>query len=176
MAPISGTLADRIGSSWLSPVGLAIACLGLFFLSQVNAHSSIFDILWRLVLIGIGQGLFQAPNTRSLMGAAPASQQGIASGVLATGRVIGQSLSVAIAGTIFTSFGAAAAGTLLVTQGQHLPASKVNELQQTFVTGFHAALIVCAAFAAIGIFTALVRGNESKRTPTIPPGTTRAAG
>jgi EmrB/QacA subfamily drug resistance transporter len=175
MAPLSGTLADRIGSSWLSPLGLAISCLGLFFLSQIDAHSTIPDILWRLVLTGIGQGLFQAPNTRALMGAARPSEQGIASGVLATGRVIGQSLSVAIGGTIFTSFGAAAAGTLLATQGQHLPASRVNELQQTFVSGFHAALLICAAFAAIGIFTALVRGNEAKRKTTIPPGVARTA-
>jgi len=51
----------------------------------------------------------------------------------------------------------------------------VNELQQTFVSGFHAALILCAAFAAIGIFTALVRGNESKRKSTIQPGATGAA-
>jgi EmrB/QacA subfamily drug resistance transporter len=175
MAPISGTLADRIGSSWLSPIGLAIACLGLFFLSQINAHSTIPDILWRLVFTGIGQGLFQAPNTRSLMGAAPPSEQGIASGVLATGRVIGQSLSVALAGSVFTSFGAPAAGTLLATQGQHLSVSRVNELQQTFVSGFHAALLLCAAFAAIGIFTALVRGNESKRKTTIQPAATGAA-
>ena len=175
MAPISGTLADRIGSSWLSPIGLAFACLGLFFLGQINVHSTIPDILWRLVFTGIGQGLFQAPNTRSLMGAAPPSEQGVASGVLATGRVIGQSLSVALAGSVFTSFGASAAGTLLATQGQHLPASRVNELQQTFVSGFHAALLLCAVFAAIGIFTALVRGNESKRKTTIQPGATGAA-
>jgi len=30
-----------------------------------------------------------------------------------------------------------------------------------FVSGFHAALLVCAAFAALGIFTALARGNEA---------------
>ncbi len=177
MAPISGTLADRFGSSWLSPIGLAISCLGLFFISQIDARSSIPDILWRLVFTGIGQGLFQAPNTRSLMGAAPPSEQGIASGVLATGRVIGQSLSVALAGSVFTSFGAAAAGTILATQEQHLPASRVSALQQTFVSGFHAALLLCAAFAAIGIFTALVRGNESKkrRTTTTLPEATRTA-
>ena len=163
MAPISGTLADRIGSRWLSPLGLAIACIGLFFLSQINAQSSIGDIIWRLVFTGVGQGLFQAPNTRAMMGAAPRSEQGVASGLLATGRVIGQSLSVALAGTIFTSLGAAAAGTLLAAQAHHLPASKVAALQNTFVNGFHYALLLCAGFAALGILTALVRGDENQK-------------
>jgi MFS family permease len=134
----------------------------LVLLSQLNAHSSIFDIIWRLVVIGIGQGLFQSPNTRALMGAAPPDEQGVASGLLSTSRVIGQALSVALAGTIFTAFGAAAAGVLLSSQGQSLSTSSVSALQNTFLAGFHAAFLVCAAFAAVGIFTSLVRGNESK--------------
>src|SRR2546426_7645592 len=46
---------------------------------------------WRLAVIGIGQGLFMSPNTRTMMGAAPRNAQGEASGLLATGRVIGRS-------------------------------------------------------------------------------------
>src|SRR6266487_5725470 len=38
VAPISGSLADRWGSRWLSPSGLAIACFGLFLVSQINAQ------------------------------------------------------------------------------------------------------------------------------------------
>ncbi|MFL5659247.1 MAG: hypothetical protein ACJ8CB_34315 [Ktedonobacteraceae bacterium] len=68
MAPLSGSLAHRFGSRILAPLGLAIACCGLVLLSQLNAHSSTWDIIWRLVVIGIGQGLFQSPNTRALMG------------------------------------------------------------------------------------------------------------
>ena len=166
MAPLSGSLADRFGSRILAPLGLAIACCGLVLLSQLNAHSSLWDIIWRLVVIGIGQGLFQSPNTRALMGAAPPNEQGIASGLLSTGRVIGQALSVALAGTIFTAFGAAAAGVLLSAQGHSLSTSGVSALQNTFLAGFHAAFLVCAAFAAIGIFTALVRGNEHKSRQT----------
>src|SRR6266566_9781567 len=102
------------------------------------------------------------------MGAAPPDEQGIASGLLSTGRVIGQALSVALAGTIFTAFGAAAAGVLLSAQGHSLSTSGVSALQNTFLAGFHAAFLVCAAFAAIGIFTALVRGNEHKHRQTQP--------
>ncbi len=162
VAPFSGTLADRLGSRWLSPIGLAIACFGLFLVSQINAQSAPWDIIWRLAVIGIGQGLFQSPNTRTMMGAAPRNAQGEASGLLATGRVIGQSMSIALTGTVFAALGGAAAGTLLSSpQAQNLSLTSIHALQQTFVSGFHTALLVCAAFAALGIFTALARGNET---------------
>jgi len=163
VAPLSGTLADRLGSRWLSPLGLAIACFGLFLLSQLNTQSSTWDIIWRLAVTGIGQGLFQSPNTRTLMGAAPRNAQGEASGLLATGRVIGQSMSVALTGTVFAALGGAAAGTLLTSrQAPGISSTSIAGLQQTFVSSFHAALLVCAAFAALGIFTALARGKEGQ--------------
>jgi EmrB/QacA subfamily drug resistance transporter len=160
VAPLSGTLADRFGSRWISPIGLAIACFGLVLLSQINVHSSAFDIIWRLGLTGFGQGLFQSPNTRTMMSAAPPSEQGEASGLLATGRVIGQGMGVALTGTVFAGLGGAAAGTLLAAQRLHsIVLTNVSTLQNTFTSGFHAALLTCALFAALGIFTSLARGK-----------------
>jgi hypothetical protein len=135
--------------------------------SQINAQSSSWDIIWRLAIIGIGQGLFQSPNTRTMMGAASRNAQGGASGLLATGRVIGQSMSVALTGTVFAALGGAAAGTLLTSpQAHNLPLTSISGLQNTFVSSFHIALLVCAAFAALGIFTALARGNEKTAPKT----------
>lgn len=158
-APISGTLADRIGTRWLAASGLTLACIGLVLISMLNAQSSVWDIIWRLIVTGLGQALFQSPNNSALMGAAPREQQGSASGFLATGRVVGQSLSVALAGAIFTSLGGATAGAILATN-RSLPTVQLNTLQQTFVNGFHTTFIVCAAIAAVGILASLVRGKE----------------
>ncbi len=160
IAPISGSLADRIGVRWLASGGLAIACLGLVAISFLDAHSSIWDIVWRLLLAGVGQSLFQSPNNSALLGSAPRSLQGSASGFLATGRVFGQSLSIALAGAIFTGFGSAVAGSVLAANkgGAHTAA-----LQQTFVSGFHTTFLVCAAIAAIGIFASLIRGKEASK-------------
>jgi len=161
VAPLSGTLADRVGSSWLAPLGLAMAGTGLLLLSGLTQTSSIAYLVLCLIVTGIGQGLFQAPNTRAIMGAAPADEQGVASGTLSTGRVIGQSLSVAVAGAVFTSFGAAAAGASLAAGRNTLSAAQVGALQQTFVTGLHAAFLVCAMLAGVGVVTALVRGKDT---------------
>jgi len=158
-SPFSGALADRFGSRWLSPIGLAIAALGLLLLTQLNAHSSAFDVIWRLLVAGFGQAVFQSPNTRALMGAAPRSQQGAASGLLATGRTVGQSLSVAMAGAVFAILGGAAAGAALTDASHPLSAARVAALQQTFLSGFRGAFLICAACAVVGMLTSLVRGS-----------------
>jgi EmrB/QacA subfamily drug resistance transporter len=164
IAPFSGALADKIGTRWLAAGGLSVACLGLILISQLNAHSPVWDIVWRLVVTGAGQATFQSPNNSALMGAAPRNQQGAASGFLATGRVVGQSLSVALAGAIFAAFGGATAGLILSSNqsSQTLSPGQVIYLQQTFINGFHAAFIVCASIAAFGILTSLVRGKEKR--------------
>ncbi len=162
IAPFSGALADRIGTRWLAAGGLSVACFGLVLISQLNAHSPVWDIVWRLVVTGAGQATFQSPNNSALMGAAPRAQQGAASGFLATGRVVGQSISVALAGAIFVTLGGAAAGRALAYNQtlQTLSPEQISFLQQTFTNGFHAAFIVCACVAAFGVLTSLVRGKE----------------
>jgi EmrB/QacA subfamily drug resistance transporter len=160
IAPFSGSLADRIGTRWLAAVGLAIACLGLVLISQLNAHSSLWDIIWRLMVTGVGQAIFQSPNNSALMGAAPRNLQGSAAGFLATGRTMGQSMSVALAGAIFASLGGAEAGNILA---QHMGGAQTVTLQQTFAHSFQVTFIVCAAIAVIGVFTSLVRGKEDRK-------------
>src|SRR5258708_2183704 len=158
-APLSGALSDPIRTPWLAASGLTLACIGLVLISQLNAQSTLFAIVWRLVVIGLGQALFQSPNNSALMGAAPKDQQGSASGFLATGRVVGQSVSVALAGDLLTSLGGALAGSMLVAL-PHVPVAQLSRLQQTFVSSFHATFLACAAIAALGIATSLVRGKE----------------
>jgi EmrB/QacA subfamily drug resistance transporter len=162
IAPFSGALADRIGSRWLAASGLALACVGLVLISQLNAQSSIFEIVWRMLVAGARQALFQSPNNSALMGSAPRERQGVASGFLATGRVMGQNVSVALAGAVFTGMGGALAGVILVS-GQHLPVNQVMALQDTFTSAFHATFVVCAVIAALSVFTSLVRGKEERK-------------
>lgn len=160
IAPFSGSLADRIGTRWLAATGLAVACLGLVFISDLNAHTSLWGIIWPLLVTGVGQAIFQSPNNSALMGAAPRNLQGSAAGFLATGRTMGQSMSVALAGAIFASLGGAEAGNILA---QHMGGAQTAALQQTFAHSFQVTFIVCAAIAVIGVFTSLVRGKEDRK-------------
>ena len=159
VAPISGALADRIGTRWLAATGMTLLSLGLLALSGLNAESSRLDIVLRLMLAGVGQALFQSPNNSALLGAAPANRQGLASGLLATGRVIGQSLSVAVAGAVFAALGGSAAGEVLLSRH----GTDVVAARSVFLHAFAGALSVLAAFAALAALTSLVRGQERAR-------------
>jgi EmrB/QacA subfamily drug resistance transporter len=160
VAPGAGALSDRVGSRWLAPLALAITTFGVLLLTQLEASSPLSDIWWRLAIPGAGLGLFQSPNTRSLMGAAPASQQGMASGIFATTRITGQAFSVAVAGAVFATMGGAAAGSALAGTATDLARPA---LEAVFLQAFHAALGTCAAFAALGALVAAMRGREQPR-------------
>ena len=163
LSPVAGALSDRVGSRLLAPLALAITATALTLLTQLDATSAMPSIAWRLALAGAGLGLFQSPNTRSLMSAAPESQQGMASGVFATTRITGQALSVAVAGAVFATLGGAAAGAALAPRSAVAivggDASR-QALVGTFLHGFHAAFATCAVFATLGALAALVRGAE----------------
>jgi hypothetical protein len=50
----------------------------------------------------------------------------------------------------------------ITTARGHAAAPESVALQHTFLVGFHAALTVAAGLAAVGIFAALVRGDEGR--------------
>jgi DHA2 family multidrug resistance protein-like MFS transporter len=60
------------------------------------AQPSVFDIGWRMAMCGVGFGFFQAPNLKAIMGSAPPSRAGGASGIVATARLMGQSSGAAL--------------------------------------------------------------------------------
>jgi EmrB/QacA subfamily drug resistance transporter len=162
VSPIAGTVADRHGSRWLVPLGLCIVAVGLVLLARIDAMSSMWDVAWRLALTGMGQGTFQSPNTRMIMDSAPLSQQGQSSGLLATARATGQALSVSVAGAVFATFGGAAAGSALIAaRGSRVLGVEDAGAEATFIGAFHAAFLVCAAFAVLGALIAGVRRRNA---------------
>lgn len=156
VAPLSGWLSDYFGSRSLSSLGLAIFCVGLWFLSHLQSEATFFDIIWPLVIIGFGQALFHPPNNNAILSSVPPQRLGIASGFLSTVRVLGHSASVAFSGAIFTSLGGARAGAAL-SQNWGLP---VAPLQATFVHAFHVTILTCMAIAGIGVLTSILRGQH----------------
>jgi DHA2 family multidrug resistance protein-like MFS transporter len=60
---------------------------------------------WRIVVAmltaGVGFGLYQAPNNREIIGWSPRARSGAAGGLLATARLLGQTLGAAFVALIF---------------------------------------------------------------------------
>ena len=96
MAPVAGRLSDRYSPGLLGGIGLLILAAGLVTMMSLPAAPSALDIGWRMAVCGIGFGFFQAPNVKAIMGSAPATRAGSASGMVATARLTGQATGAAL--------------------------------------------------------------------------------
>ncbi|MFJ3463598.1 MFS transporter [Achromobacter spanius] len=95
MTLVAAPLSDRVAPGVLGCVGLSCLAGGLVLIATMPAAPNALAIAWRLVICGIGFGLFQSPNMVALMNSAPKERSGSAGGILATSRLLGQSLGAA---------------------------------------------------------------------------------
>jgi DHA2 family multidrug resistance protein-like MFS transporter len=101
MAPIAGRLSDRYPVGILGGIGLATLSVGMVLLAMLPVSPGVADIVWRMVICGVGFGFFQAPNLKALMTSAPAGRSGSASSIIATARLFGQTIGAALAALCF---------------------------------------------------------------------------
>jgi DHA2 family multidrug resistance protein-like MFS transporter len=101
IAPLAGWLSDRYPSGILGGIGLLTMAAGLALLAGLPAQPSDFDIVWRTAICGLGFGLFQSPNNRTMLSSAPRERSGGASGMLATARLLGQTTGAATVSLLF---------------------------------------------------------------------------
>ncbi len=95
-APLAGRLLERYPAGLLGGIGLVLFAAGLSTLALLPADPSIADVIWRMALSGAGFGLFQTPNNRTMIAAAPRERSGGASGMLGTARLLGQTTGAAL--------------------------------------------------------------------------------
>ena len=171
VAPFSGSAADRFGPVWPASFGIVFMVLGLLSLTQLPIDFTIPDLAWRLVLLGIGQGLFMSPNSSAVLGSVPRTRMGTASGTLAQMRVNGQAVGIALSAAIVAIRMPVHLGTVA---GRPSPA----EQSAALAGAIHDAFFVAAVICAIGILASIVRGSpehhESQLAPASGPIPARA--
>ena len=105
VAPLSGSLSDRVHPGLLGGLGLLLMSAGCFLLSYIPEDASHLDIAWRLMMCGAGFGFFQSPNNHMLLSSAPNHRAGSASGMLSTARLTGQAVGASLVALLFHLFG-----------------------------------------------------------------------
>jgi DHA2 family multidrug resistance protein-like MFS transporter len=89
-----------------------------------------------MALAGIGFGLFQSPNNRAMIGAAPIARSGGASGMLGTARLLGQTIGAALVALAFARMPAhGTTAALYIGVGFALAAAAVSSLRLFDRTG-----------------------------------------
>jgi EmrB/QacA subfamily drug resistance transporter len=163
ISPISGRLSDQYGSRRIVVIGLSLALGGFIGLATLQLETPIpIYILWML-LIGAGIGMFQSPNNSSIMGSAPTERLGIASGLLALTRSLGQTTGIALFTALWAASVAASMGGTLPDGGAS-QAPTVDQMAGLHVTYIVTALVVASALG-LAVW-ALVR--QTKPSHAIP--------
>jgi MFS transporter, DHA2 family, multidrug resistance protein len=120
-------------------------------LAVLPSHPGTGDILWRIAVCGGGMGLFQQPNARAIVMAAPRERSGGAGAIQGSARLLGQSIGAAMVALVFG-----------VSVGGH---------------GAVTALLLAACFAAVATVVSLTRQFDfvRARRPEREPGATEPA-
>ena len=101
---LGGRLSDKYGFAPITICGLSIAALALYALSQPYIQNEVYSIVTIIIMLGIGTGLFVAPNTSSIMSAVPIDKRGVAAALRTLSFNIGFLMSLNIAFIILSSY------------------------------------------------------------------------
>jgi len=125
--------------------GLGLAAGGVL-LSRLTIASPTWPIVTAFCVFGIGAGMVNPPITYAAVSGMPTTQAGVASSIASTSRQVGQSLGVAVTGSI-------------------LAASLRGPLRAGFVPASHAAwLLLAACGGAVFVLGLVTTGRWATQT------------
>jgi EmrB/QacA subfamily drug resistance transporter len=153
-SPVAGAWADRRGSRTLAALGMVVTAVGLAGMTLLQVDSgSWLSSLWLLV-VGIGSGMFNSPNTAAMMGTVPAHRRGIAAGARMMLQNTGAILSIAFVLAVIT---AAVPRDVLFKIFSGLASGLSDEQLSPFIHNMHTALWTLAAVSLVGAVVSLMR-------------------
>lgn len=140
VAPVAGRLTPRLGARVLMLGGLAVAGAATLLMLRLEPDLGYGAIWWNVALVGIGTGMALPPMTVTALSTVEPARTGMASAVHNASRQVGQTLGVAVLGTIIAAHAGEGADGGRALRG--LAAER-------WVDGLHVALIVAAVLLAV---------------------------
>lgn len=123
-----------------------MTAMGIFALTFIQQSTSLFYIIGILAFNGLGYAFFSSPNSNAIMSSVEKNHLGVASGMLGTMRVIGQTTSLGIAMMLIS----------LNMGNQDINPENYDQLLKTIRTGLSIFAIICVP----AIFASLARNKK----------------
>jgi EmrB/QacA subfamily drug resistance transporter len=153
-SPLAGIWADKRGSRALAAMGMLVSAVGLAAMTTLQVDTAYWETgLWMLI-VGIGSGMFNSPNTAAMMGTVPAKRRGIAAGARMMLQNTGAVLSIAFVLAIVTS---AVPKDVLFKIFSGVASGLSDAQLEPFIHNMHTALWVLAATSLVGAAVSLMR-------------------
>ncbi len=143
VAPISGRMSGKYGSRYLTLAGPIVYCIALLMFTLFGKSAPMWQIVLASGIMGIGNGLFQSPSNNAIMTSVKKEELGIASGILALSRNMGNILGVAVTITLFETF-----RNLFIEHGKTYETAFLTSYRTTMCFGILFGL-ACLTFAYI---------------------------
>ena len=162
VAPLAGSLSDRVGTRPITVVGLGMVLIGYLAISTLGTDTTAAGYLLRFLPVGLGIGIFQSPNSSAIMGAAPRERLGVASSLLSITRVLGQITGVSVLGAIWAS-------RVAYYSGGQLPGGATTAAPTAQVAGLSNTMVVVLVWIALAFLLALwglLQERRSRRIAT----------
>ncbi len=157
-SPPAGIWADRHGSRALSAGGMLVTALGLALMTTLEPASPYWQSSVWLLIVGVGSGLFNSPNTAAMMGTVAPERRGIAAGARTMLQNTGAVISIAFVLAIVT---AAVPKDVLFKIFSGLAAGLSDAQLAPFIHNMHTALWVLAITSLVGAGVSLLRPRHA---------------
>jgi EmrB/QacA subfamily drug resistance transporter len=153
-SPAAGIWADRRGSRAMSALGMVVTAAGLALMTTLQPGSPYVDSAVWLLLVGIGSGMFNSPNTAAMMGTVPAARRGIAAGTRVMVQNTGAVISIAF---VMAVVAASIPKDVLFKIFSGLAKGLTDQQLAPFIHNMHTALWVLAAVSLVGAVVSMMR-------------------
>jgi predicted MFS family arabinose efflux permease len=153
MAFPGGWLYDKFGSRGPCSVAMAMGVVLLLSYLGLNEHSTIMDILPRLVMSGLVLGLFVTPNVSAMLASVPREHYSLTAGLEQTTRNLGHALGVVVSSGVSAFV---------------LGPSQTAWTQDTYIAVVHGASLIAGVTMAGGLLLALMRDEGAKHVTPAP--------
>lgn len=101
-ATVSGRLADRLPAAWLCAGGATLLAIGLAIAALWPLKGNPAPLVLFAAICGVGFGLFNVPNNRTMFLTAPPERSAAAGGMQGTARLTGQTAGAVLMTALFT--------------------------------------------------------------------------
>jgi EmrB/QacA subfamily drug resistance transporter len=177
---ISGNLYKRLGAKLIISLGGLALCVAPFLFSLIGGNSGYSELLPGMLCMGIGVGMFYSSTTTAAVTALDSSRSSLASGVLYMFQIVGGTVGLGVATTVFSAVSQNHLNSIDSVEGvgpaqkellgkvldgsdspqaladQDAPFLLHNLFAEAFTSGMQVVYLAVGIFAFLGFITALL--------------------